>query len=80
MNNQLAEPLWIKGAAVFILKANREKENWFLNDQDALKIYESSPSGAQVMGAAGNFMANPVTSWCNSQTAPPRNHGGFDDG
>ena len=72
---------WIRGATVYKLNANREKQNWFLNDKDMLKLYElGTPRGGQIQGAAGNFMANSVTSWCNSQTAPPKNYGGFDDG
>lgn len=72
---------WIRGATVYKLNANREKQNWFLNDKNALRIHELNvPRDGQIAGAAGNYMANPVTSWCNSQTAPPENYGGFDDG
>ena len=75
-----SETRWINGATIYRLQAQREKQNWFLNDNDSLNLYElNRPTGGQRQGVSGNFMSNPVTSWCNSQTAPPSNWEGFDD-
>tara|TARA_B100001063_G_scaffold77599_2_gene72057 strand:+ start:1730 stop:1960 length:231 start_codon:yes stop_codon:yes gene_type:complete len=65
------EIIWIAYATVFKpFNLCHEKTNWFLNDQDLLRFYESSTTAPQCT-TAGNFMSNPVSSWFHPPLAPP---------